>query len=454
MMAKTKSSGGPKKLLLLIILLVIVAGALGYGYYRNNLNPVVEVPEPNTPRENSIDMYVSAQMMKVRSLFVHAGPAGHFLNLTDVCACIHAGKIAPNPAWGKGARPPRLADMQALMAKNAPVFAMVKQGFGIKFVATGARFLSQSQAYLLKQPDLARTMLADGNVKCASGQWDAGAERFVDIIRLGGEIPHGGALLALQAGADVEAIGRSEAWYTLNHISGAEARQATRRLEEIADKRVPYADVLQEEKWAMQAELLDLFSMPDWRANIEQLRLLEGVDPGENSFITSVRMEFTGKRAIMANYTRYMDTLITRAKQPYPAVKTSPPAPKDPVCQMFIPYISGAWIRDAVTRAQHHLLTTSFALRAYQADHGKYPADLKALVPAYLQAIPADPFTANGILQYKVTGKSYVLYSVGPDGKDDGGTPSADGKDGGPGVSTPSLRIGSMGDIVAGVNIH
>jgi len=72
-------------------------------------------------------------------------------------------------------------------------------------------------------------------------------------------------------------------------------------------------------------------------------------------------------------------------------------------------------------------------------------------VPAYLKAIPADPFTAKGILKYKVTGKSYLLYSVGPDGKDDGGMPSADGKVGATGRSI-TLRSDSTGDIVAAVN--
>jgi len=96
----------------------------------------------------------------------------------------------------------------------------------------------------------------------------------------------------------------------------------------------------------------------------------------------------------------------------------------------------------------------SRSMLAEHADHGKYSADLKALAPAYLKEIPTDLFTAGNPLSYKVTGKTYLLYSVGPDGKDDGGTASADGKDGASGASTKSLNIDSMGDIVAGVNIR
>ncbi|MHC5540499.1 hypothetical protein ACYOEI_19950, partial [Singulisphaera rosea] len=49
-----------------------------------------------------------------------------------------------------------------------------------------------------------------------------------------------------------------------------------------------------------------------------------------------------------------------------------------------------------------------------------------ALTPGLLSAIPSDPFAAKqGPLVYRNTGSGALLYSVGPDGKDDGGTPVA-----------------------------
>ena len=41
-----------------------------------------------------------------------------------------------------------------------------------------------------------------------------------------------------------------------------------------------------------------------------------------------------------------------------------------------------------------HATQTLVALALYQADHGKPPAQLAALVPAYLPALPVDPATA------------------------------------------------------------
>jgi hypothetical protein len=78
------------------------------------------------------------------------------------------------------------------------------------------------------------------------------------------------------------------------------------------------------------------------------------------------------------------------------------------------------------------------------------------LLPAldlYLHALPRDPFAKSGSFRYKLTKTGYTLYSIGPDGKDDGGASSADGI---PGSKTGRIVITdrSTGDIVAGVNIR
>jgi hypothetical protein len=65
-------------------------------------------------------------------------------------------------------------------------------------------------------------------------------------------------------------------------------------------------------------------------------------------------------------------------------------------------------------------LQVAFALAAYHRDHGRYPAKLDALAPAYLKAVPNDLFSGKPLV-YKPSDKGYLLYSVGPNGKDDGG---------------------------------
>ena len=62
------------------------------------------------------------------------------------------------------------------------------------------------------------------------------------------------------------------------------------------------------------------------------------------------------------------------------------------------------------------------AVERYRRAHGDaLPASLNDLVPQYLDAIPQDPLSGQP-LRYRVAEDAYVVYSVGPDGKDDGGT--------------------------------
>ncbi len=65
-------------------------------------------------------------------------------------------------------------------------------------------------------------------------------------------------------------------------------------------------------------------------------------------------------------------------------------------------------------------LHVAFALAAYHAEHGRYPAKLDDLAPKYLATVPDDLFSGKALL-YRLTDKGYLLYSVGVNGIDDGG---------------------------------
>jgi len=60
------------------------------------------------------------------------------------------------------------------------------------------------------------------------------------------------------------------------------------------------------------------------------------------------------------------------------------------------------------------------ALAVYRAEHGTYPAALDDLAPGVLQKIPVD--VHNGQFSYRQNGNGYLLYSVGKNGADEGGS--------------------------------
>jgi hypothetical protein len=69
------------------------------------------------------------------------------------------------------------------------------------------------------------------------------------------------------------------------------------------------------------------------------------------------------------------------------------------------------------------MAAVALAIRWWSLDHdGRLPASLDELVPAYLPAIPFDPFAANGnAILYKPDPDRPILYSVSINGTDEGG---------------------------------
>jgi hypothetical protein len=74
--------------------------------------------------------------------------------------------------------------------------------------------------------------------------------------------------------------------------------------------------------------------------------------------------------------------------------------------------------REDAMLAQCDLLRLETARRLYALEQGTSPARLEALAPDYLAELPADRFAEDGA-SYRLNGG--VIYSIGPDGDDDGG---------------------------------
>ncbi len=88
------------------------------------------------------------------------------------------------------------------------------------------------------------------------------------------------------------------------------------------------------------------------------------------------------------------------------------------------------------TSLERRGLRTMLALERYRLAEGTYPERLDTLVPRFIAAVPLDPWSGKPLCyrrlaQHDESGREYLLYSVGADGQDDGGTP--------PKGSTPNM---------------
>jgi hypothetical protein len=130
-----------------------------------------------------------------------------------------------------------------------------------------------------------------------------------------------------------------------------------------------------------------------------------------------------------ASYLTEMRKLREAAAKPYPAcLKTPPPpmmrypavAPFAALTYMLLPSMSRSQVQAARCDAHLAMVRTALALSLYRSDTGAYPDKLDALVPRYLPALQTDPFDGKP-LRYVPREKGYLLYSVGDDGRDNGG---------------------------------
>lgn len=82
---------------------------------------------------------------------------------------------------------------------------------------------------------------------------------------------------------------------------------------------------------------------------------------------------------------------------------------------------------DAVLRSQcmavarHRAAEVLLAATRQRLASGTLPESIDALVGARLPSVPRDPFTTDAPLQLKTTPEELLVWSVGPDGEDDGG---------------------------------
>ena len=79
--------------------------------------------------------------------------------------------------------------------------------------------------------------------------------------------------------------------------------------------------------------------------------------------------------------------------------------------------VEQAYERSRQTESNLHI---AFALAAYHSDEKHYPKVLAELAPKYLKEIPLDQFSGKALI-YRPQADGYVLYSVGPNGQDEGG---------------------------------
>jgi hypothetical protein len=125
-----------------------------------------------------------------------------------------------------------------------------------------------------------------------------------------------------------------------------------------------------------------------------------------------------------------MSNFVWVAEQPHPQrwiQSQAVPAPFAPnrfwiFSRILLPALGKATAKDVEFAARIRVAQTALAVERFRLAHGgALPESLPDLVPSCCASILRDPFD-GALLRYRKLNPGYVVYSIGQDGKDDGGT--------------------------------
>jgi hypothetical protein len=420
-----------------------------------------KVPEPNfpippIPSPNAYDIYKQAAQMRQGS----------------------GGKLLGND-WQKYT----LAQKEQLLASDQQTLLTLRSGFAHPYQppiqrTPGSAVLSYSAEFR----ELARTLVAQGELYREEQEWDKAAQCYLDTIQFGMHLPHGDGIMGFLLGTTIEGMGRRYLWEITERLTPTMARETALHLQDLERKRYPLIQTFQEMEytdgtymanllnkngaWGIAAQVTGVnetaadlaqtvtalvgngTSAPDkpLEAQWERLRYRVGA---------TISVIATSKPTIYRQFRENNARLQEQIRQPYTPNPTDIPCPKDAVNAMFCMeniVLQQTPLRFYEAQAQNGLLAVALALRAYSQEKGDYPPTLQELVDkGYLRSVPNDPFIAGKPLSYqRLSEKQYLLYSVGPDGKDDSGKTGSytQGKQG----SRSQMDSTFVGDFVVGEN--
>ena len=422
-----------------ISIIVFGAGAVALAYWWMSLSalPKIVIPSNPLPSQNGFDTFARAgTMLQDESKVSYA------------TSKIHTGKD-PND------RNYTHAEKEELLTENAPALLLFREGLKQEYMTPSYRSVDTVFPYLANDRKLARLLRLEALVREERGDWKGGMGSHIDTIELGNKVKKGGPLIHFLVGTACEAIGQKGMARLIDPLSNSESKSALGRLMKIDEGAVPFSEVLTEEKYTGQALILEFINK---RRTFSELA--KSFDDGNQteSNLQAFKYLVGDKKSYLDHYNKYMDQIIANSKHPYSAHLPLPEIPNDPLNQGMI--AGGAMGRFSleITIATNRLLIIGIALKIYKSEHGGYPSKLIELVPSVLPVLPNDPFALSGTFQYRQDKSGYLLYSVGPDGKDDGGTPIEDKTKKFQKGQDPAQRYTpkeeSKGDILLGTNVQ
>jgi len=314
-------------------------------------------------------------------------------------------------------------EARALLQSNREAMEIVRQALGKAYMTPRPNSWDEEWPYLREFRRCAGLFRLDGQLKASRGDYRGAAESFLDARRFGAMVPTGGWLVHWTLGAGMSEYGYAGLEEIVGKMDKATCLYVLSELRK-ADMREPmFGQVLQGEE---VLGLMFLQAQRQGKVNGADGKPMQPLPPMIDRLMSRGGTSIEQYQSYMRRY---------RAESSKPFYLRKPPADPEGAFSLILAPPAGILTRKSIFATQGQILKLMIALRLDYLEDGKYPASIADVQPSSL--VFMDEFTGDP-LKYKVTSDGYLLYSVGPDGKDDGGAPLRNG------------RNSCLGDITAG----
>jgi hypothetical protein len=287
-----------------------------------------------------------------------------------------------------------------------------------------------------KMRRLADTLHLESEVALLDENLSVAANSLLDAVELGVATANGGAWSETVSAIGIESIARTQFEQLVPKFDIAMLQAAAKRLKIIEERRVPLLDL-----WRNEQQVWLSFIREDEALPNEKFLRKEGFTAAQRAQI----LKLTRGELIYHASKRY-ETLMRRANWNYREFRDTPLRSFDPYTDKYAPGLTPSFYLFAYRRAQTQniLLRHALELEAFRRQNGVYPATFQTEV---------DPFDGDKKLIYRFVDEAKpLLYSIGPDTKDDSGTAISTletNKTTGVKTITKRLLDNSSGDILA-----
>ncbi len=321
-----------------------------------------------------------------------------------------------------------LRDYVAAYREALPAFTALRAALPKPYRNPPCRSLGQFDSGYAEIREMARSLSGAAEFQDKIGRTGDAVDLLLDGEELGVTMTSGGHLITDLVGVAVEAISLQYIEPMLPKLSSTELARVAARLDRIAARRAPYSEIAKEEGWVSAAQMKQAFGEMNLASPAKYYRTVRqylGYTGGTavSDAAVFVRFSLTSKRAIVRDQLAYYAAASREVAGPY-REKMQAPVPNNVIGAMLGDIVSGVWQKHVGRQAAVDVLRVEVALLRYRKDHGRYPDRLDVLAPRYLSKVPDDVCAgrAGARFRYLLQPGGYLLYSVGPDMRDDGGT--------------------------------